>query len=33
MTNATYRGFNYPHHTSNYWAMCVEHTPIGFCML
>ena len=21
MANATYRGFNYPHHTSNYWAM------------
>jgi hypothetical protein len=21
MCNATYRGFNYPHHTSNYWAM------------
>ena len=21
MANATYRGFNYPHHTSSYWAM------------
>ena len=21
MANATYRGFNYPHHTASYWAM------------